>query len=126
MLVEIPKKSQSHQASIQCWAIIDTPAKRHLVAFRWRADIGPLMAVFGSSLPLSTKKHNQQTVKVGPHLTKLSAFAHEPTHQGKKEGKHQESIQSSTTPDPGYQWEGNKLTIRHRKREPRGQPFPSR
>ena len=30
-----------------------------------------------------------------------------------KEGKDQESIQSSTTPDPGYQWESNKLTIRH-------------
>ena len=30
--------------------------------------------------------------------------------QSKKEGKDQESIQSSTTPDPGYQWESNKLT----------------
>ena len=28
-----------------------------------------------------------------------------------KEGKDQESIQLSTTPDPGYQWESNKLTI---------------
>ena len=28
-----------------------------------------------------------------------------------KEGKDQESIQSSTTLDPGYQWESNKLTI---------------
>ena len=25
-----------------------------------------------------------------------------------------------------HQWESNKLTIRHHKREPRGQPFPSR
>ena len=38
----------------------------------------------------------------------------------------QESIQSSTTPDPGYQWESDKLTVRHHKREPRCQPFPSR
>ena len=30
------------------------------------------------------------------------------------------------TPDPGYQWESDKLTVRHHKREPRGQPFPSR
>ena len=37
----------------------------------------------------------------------------------------QESIQSSTTPDPGYQWESNKLTVRHHKRKPRGQPFSS-
>ena len=27
---------------------------------------------------------------------------------------------------PGYQWESDKLTVRHDKREPRGQPFPSR
>ena len=44
----------------------------------------------------------------------------------KKEGKDQESIQSSTTPDQRYQCGSNKLTIRHHKREPRGQPFPSR
>ena len=42
--------------------------------------------------------------------------------QSKKEGKDQESIQSSTTPDPGYQWESNKLLVRrHHKQEPRGQ-----
>ena len=41
--------------------------------------------------------------------------------QSKKDGKDQESIQSSTTPDPGYQWESNKLLVRHHKREPRGQ-----
>ena len=46
--------------------------------------------------------------------------------QSKKEGKNQESIQSSTTPDPGYQWESDNVTIRHHKQEPRGQPFPSR
>ena len=44
----------------------------------------------------------------------------------KKESKDQVSIQSSATPDPGYQWESNKLKIRHYKRGPRGQPFPSR
>ena len=47
-------------------------------------------------------------------------------YKSTKEGKDQESIQSSTTPDPRYPWESNKLTIRHNKREPRGQPFPSR
>ena len=46
--------------------------------------------------------------------------------KSKKEGKDQESIQSSTTPDPGYQRESSKLTIRHHKREARGQPFSSR
>ena len=29
-------------------------------------------------------------------------------------------------PDPGYQWESDKLTVIRHKREPRGQPFPSR
>ena len=44
----------------------------------------------------------------------------------KKESKDQELIQSSTTPGPGYQWESDNFTIRHHKREPRGQPFPSK
>ena len=46
--------------------------------------------------------------------------------QRKKEGKDQESIQSSTTPDQGYQWESDNVTVRHYKREPIGQPFPCR
>ena len=39
--------------------------------------------------------------------------------QSKKDGKDQESIQSNTTPDPdpGYQWESKKLTVRHHRRE---------
>ena len=45
---------------------------------------------------------------------------------GKKEGKDQEMIQSNTTPGPGYQWESDNVTIRHQKRELRGQPFPNR
>ena len=32
--------------------------------------------------------------------------------------KDQESIQSITTSDPEYQWESDKLTVRHHKREP--------
>ena len=41
--------------------------------------------------------------------------------QSKKDDKDQESIQSSTVPDPGYQWESNKLTVRHHRRELRSQ-----
>ena len=44
----------------------------------------------------------------------------------RKRAKNQESIQSSTTPDPGYQWESDNVTIRHHKRKRRGQPLPSR
>ena len=33
-------------------------------------------------------------------------------------------IDTNTTPDPGYLWESDNFTIRHHKREPRGQqPF---
>ena len=41
--------------------------------------------------------------------------------QSKKDGKDQESIQSSTTPDQGYQWESNKLTVSSHRRELRSQ-----
>ena len=44
--------------------------------------------------------------------------------QSKKGGKEQELMQSSTTPDPG--WESDKKTIKHHKQELRGQPFPNR
>ena len=44
--------------------------------------------------------------------------------ESKREGKEQESIQSSTTPDAGNQWESDNFSIRHHKREPRGQPPP--
>ena len=43
----------------------------------------------------------------------------------KKTGKDEELIQSSTTPDSGYQWESDNFTIRHHKLEPRGQLFPA-
>ena len=46
--------------------------------------------------------------------------------KSKKEGKDQVLIQSITTPDPGYQWESDNFTIRHHRREPGGQSFPSR
>ena len=46
--------------------------------------------------------------------------------ESKQGRKDQESTQSSTTPKPGYQWESDKPTVRHHKREPSGQPFPSR
>ena len=46
-----PLKNRSYQASIQCWAIIGTPAKRHLMAFRLRADDGPLIVTGTWILP---------------------------------------------------------------------------
>ena len=52
ILVRIPckiTKLQMYKSSIQCWATISPPAKRH-VAFRWQVVAGPLIVVFGSSL----------------------------------------------------------------------------
>ena len=43
------KITKLYQSSIQCWAIIGPPAKRHL-------NDGPLIVVFGSFLPHQTKK----------------------------------------------------------------------
>ena len=63
---------------------------------------------------------------MGPFICAYSEVLFSVTTQSKKEGKDQESINPSTTPDPGYQWESDNFTIRHHKREPRGQPFPSR
>ena len=48
--LDLIAKLQGYQASIQCWATIDSSVKRLLTGvFRWRADGGPLLVVFGSS-----------------------------------------------------------------------------
>ena len=62
-----PLNIHSYQDSIQCWTIVGTPAKRHLMAFCWWAEDGQLKVVLGSSLHSSNKKKN--IVKVGPPLT---------------------------------------------------------
>ena len=53
-------------------------------------------------------------------------LVHNFSFQSKLGCKDLKSIQSSTTPDQGYQWESDKLTVGHHKRESRGQPFLSR
>ena len=40
-------------------------------------------------------------------------------------GQDQESIQSSTTPDPGYQWESDKLTVDTTDESQEVSPFPA-
>ena len=49
-----------YQASIQCWVIIGTPA------FRKRADDCPLIVVFGTFLPPSTKPKTKTLSKLDP------------------------------------------------------------
>ena len=81
---------------------------------------------------LSSKMHVHTFCSIGRHekfvkfCLSFSFWSGDFNGENKKGCKDQEPIQSSTTPDPGYQWERDKLTVRHHKREPRGQPFPSR
>ena len=42
-----------------------------------------------------------------------------------KEGKDQESIQSSTTPDPGYQWESDNSQLDITNESQEVSPFPA-
>ena len=46
-----------------------------LMAFRWRADDGPFIEVFGSSIP-SLTKNKRTMIKFGPPLTKLFGSVH--------------------------------------------------
>ena len=43
----------------------------------------------------------------------------------KKDGKDQGSIQLSTTPDLGHQWESDNVTIRHHNENQEVSPFPA-
>ena len=60
-------------------------------------------------------------------LIRLSVSDGQKTHSSKsKQGcKDQESIQSSTTPDPGYQWESDKLTVDTTNENQEISPFPA-
>ena len=79
----------------------------------WVLDEMVLLSTQNISLKLWVKKYLQFYAEIFIYLIK-------------KEGKDQESIKSSTTPDSGYQWESDNVTIRHHKGEQRGQPFHSR
>ena len=59
-------------------------------------------------------------------FTNLNNASSQRHNQCKKDGKDQETIQSSTTPDPGYHMGRKQKYNKHHQQEPRGQPFPSR
>ena len=86
------------------------------MAFRWRADNGPLNVVFGSSLPSSTKKTcgSSSATKFVVKVKKANI-------------KNQRNQVPHLTRDTI--WESDK-TLKQAEtshtREPRGQPFPSR
>ena len=68
------KKSQSYQASIQCWAIIGPPAKRHSNGVSLAGQWWPTFRGIWIVPPLINLKKN--VAKVGPPLTKLYGSAH--------------------------------------------------
>ena len=67
-----PLKSQSYQASIQCWAIIGMPEKRNLNGV---SLAGQCWTVYSGILIL-TSLINKRVVKFWPPLTKLTGSAH--------------------------------------------------
>ena len=71
-------KSCKRASNVLCWANIGPPAKRHhLMAFRYRADVGPLLPVIRSSLPQKKKRKKEKNIdKDEPPLTNLSGSAH--------------------------------------------------
>ena len=84
-------------------------------------EVPPLQKAISEVIHKSGPKSdpsNYRQIFILPIISKL--------FESKQGCKDQESIQSSTTPDPGYQWESDKLTVRHHKREPRVQPLPNR
>ena len=68
-----PLKSQSYQVSIQCWAIIGPPAKRHLNGVSLAGQCWPAKS---GILILTALIKLKKTVKVGPPPTKLSGSLH--------------------------------------------------
>ena len=76
---------------------------------------GACSQLFAIILPLSSNKLSKTGASSQSYGTLIKV----------EKGKYQESIQSSTTPDPVYQWESGNFTIRHHKQEPRGSPFPA-
>ena len=68
-----PDPLKTHKAANTAFNVGPSSAHQRnaiYMLFRWRADDGPLLVLFGSSFPLSKKK-------VGLPLAKLSGSAHE-------------------------------------------------
>ena len=74
---------------------------------------------------LSREVFSRRGSTVGPgSITmkpKISSYA----YRSKLGCKDQESIQSSTTPDPGYQWKSDKLTVDTTNESQEVSPFPA-
>ena len=72
------------------------------------AGLIPQIGVVGQN----RRRRSQETWEVVVRNGRVKLEMDSTGHQSKSGCKDQESIQSSTTPDPVYQWESNKLTVR--------------
>ena len=72
-----------------------------------------------------SKKGDKRYEKEKVHADVLSKSIIQAVDEHKKEGIDQESIQSSTTPDPGYQWESDNVTIDITNESKEVSPFPA-
>ena len=73
-----PDPLKNHIATKPAFKVGPSSARQQnaiAMVFHWRADDGPFIAVFGSSIPSSIKK-KEYGIKFGPPLTKLSGSAH--------------------------------------------------
>ena len=86
----------------------------------YRTNIAPIFAIiFEKSLTSGSIPSDWKHANVRP------VYKEGDKHESKKWCKDQESIQSSTTPDPGYQWESDKLTEDTTNESQEVSPFPA-
>ena len=113
----------SLQAS-RCQQAFSKPCLVNLIS----KDTHLVFALPFSSLAMSTSVLKALLVNLISKHTHLLFFIPRQVSrcQRKKEDNDQESVQSSSTSEPGYQLESDNVKIRHHKRVPRGLPFPSR
>ena len=70
----------------------------------------------------TSETHKNELQFLSKRFTDVVPRKHMNVRRGQRSGI--DTIKPTT--DPGYQLESDTFTIRHHKREPRGQPFPSR
>ena len=63
---------KNHKATKQAFTVEPSSARQ----FRWRADNDPLIVLFGSSVPSSTKNVYKTRSQIRPPMTKRSGSAH--------------------------------------------------